>query len=55
MAIETRPGLSGFVASDPEQTTTVDGKSRLYFLAGQEKFRFEEDGSRSRLESSAVP
>lgn len=55
MAIETRPGLSGFVASDPEQTTTVDGKTRLYFLAGQEKVRFEEDGSRTKLDSEFVP
>lgn len=55
MTIETRPGVVGFVASDPELTATVNGDARLYFLAGQEHVRFEEDGSRTKLDSTFFP
>ena len=52
MAIHTQQSISGFVASQPQLTTTSKGDARLYFRFGQEHFRREEDGTFTQTETT---
>lgn len=52
MAIHTQQSISGFVATDPQLTTTSKGDPRLYLRFGQEHFRREEDGSFTQMDTS---
>ena len=50
MALHTQQSLSGFIASDPQQSVTANGDTRFYVRVGQPHFRREDDGSFSELE-----
>ena len=50
MAIHTQESVSGFIASDPQLSTTELGDSRFFARFGQERFRHEVDGSFTKLE-----
>jgi single-strand DNA-binding protein len=52
MALHTQQSVSGFIASDPQQSTTENGDARLYVRIGQPHFRRNEDGSFTELEPS---
>ena len=52
MAIQTQPAFSGFIASDPQLSTTESGDARLYMKVGKEHYRQEEDGSFTQLETT---
>ncbi|MGR0221575.1 single-stranded DNA-binding protein [Agromyces sp. ZXT2-6] len=52
MALHTQQSLSGFIASDPQQSITENGDTRFYVRIGQPHFRREDDGSFSELEPS---
>lgn len=52
MAIHTQQSISGFIATDPQLTTTENGDARFYARFGQENYRREEDGSFTKLEPS---
>ena len=50
MALHTQQSLSGFIASDPQQTVTENGDTRFYVRVGQPHFRHEYSGSFTALE-----
>ena len=50
MALHTQQSLSGFIASDPQQTVTENGDIRFYVRVGQPHFRHEYSGSFTALE-----
>ncbi|GAB3132730.1 single-stranded DNA-binding protein [Marisediminicola antarctica] len=52
MAFHTQPSLSGFIASDPQQSVTEHGDTRFYVRVGQAHFRREDDGGFTELEPS---
>ena len=52
MALHTQQSISGFIASEPQQSTTENGDTRLYVRIGQPHFRRNEDGSFTELEPS---
>ena len=52
MALHTQQSISGFIASEPQQTTTEKGDARLYVRIGQPHFRRREDGTFIELEPS---
>ncbi|MEN8602922.1 single-stranded DNA-binding protein [Microbacterium rhizosphaerae] len=50
MALHTQQSISGFIASDPQQTVTESGDTRLYVRIGQPTFRRNDDGTFTELE-----
>ena len=50
MAFHTQQSLSGFIASDPQQSVTENGDTRFYVRVGQPHFRHEYSGSFTALE-----
>lgn len=52
MALHTQQSISGFIATDPQRTTTENGDARLYVRIGQPHFRRNDDGSFTELEPS---
>ncbi|WP_104125978.1 single-stranded DNA-binding protein [Cryobacterium sp. Y57] len=50
MALHTQQSLSGFIASDPQQTVTENGDTRFHVRIGQPHFRHEYSGSFTALE-----
>ena len=52
MAFHTQQSLSGFIASDPQQSVTEHGDTRFYVRVGQPHFRREDDGGFTELEPS---
>ncbi|MTV26449.1 single-stranded DNA-binding protein [Nitriliruptoraceae bacterium ZYF776] len=52
MAIRTRQSLTGFIASEPQLTFTTQGAARLYAKIGQERFRRNDDGSFTQLDTT---
>lgn len=52
MALHTQQSISGFIASEPQQSTTEKGDTRLYVRIGQPHFRRNDDGSFTELEPS---
>lgn len=52
MSIQTRDAVAGFIATDPQLTTSESGRARFYARFGQEHFRKEDDGSFTKLETS---
>ncbi|GAA1953952.1 single-stranded DNA-binding protein [Agromyces allii] len=49
MALHTQQSISGFIATDPQQTVTERGETRFYARIGQPRFRREDDGSFTEL------
>ena len=52
MALHTQQSLSGFIASEPQQSVTENGDTRFYVRVGQPHFRREEGGDFTALEPS---
>ena len=52
MAFQTQQSLSGFIASDPQQSVTESGDIRFYVRVGQPHFRREDDGGFTELDPS---
>nr|BFF10397.1 hypothetical protein GCM10025699_17000 [Microbacterium flavescens] len=52
MALHTQQSISGFIATDPQRTTTENGDARLYVRIGRPHFRRNDDGSFTELEPS---
>ncbi len=52
MAIRTQESLSGFIATDPQLTSTERGEARFYARFGQENYRREETGEFTKLDPS---
>ena len=52
MTLHTQQSLSGFIASDPQQSVTENGETRFYVRVGQPHFRREDSGSFTVLEPS---
>ncbi|WP_104190457.1 single-stranded DNA-binding protein [Cryobacterium sp. Y82] len=50
MAFHTQQSLSGFIASEPQQSVTENGDTRFYVRIGQPHFRHEYSGSFTALE-----
>ena len=50
MALHTQQSLSGFIASDPQQSVTENGDVRFYVRVGQPHFRREHDGGFTELD-----
>ena len=50
MAFHTQQSLSGFIASEPQQSVTENGDTRFYVRVGQPHFRHENSGSFTALE-----
>ncbi|MDJ0378445.1 single-stranded DNA-binding protein [Cryobacterium sp. PH31-L1] len=50
MALHTQQSLSGFIASEPQQSVTENGDTRFYVRVGQPHFRHEYSGSFTALE-----
>ena len=50
MAVHTQQTLSGFIASDPQQSVTENGDTRFYVRVGQPHFHHEDSGSFTALE-----
>jgi single-stranded DNA-binding protein len=44
MTLNTQQSLSGFIASEPQQSMTEHGETRFYVRVGQPHFRREDDG-----------
>ncbi|TFD50473.1 single-stranded DNA-binding protein [Cryobacterium frigoriphilum] len=44
MTLHTQQSLSGFIASEPQQSITEHGETRFYARVGQPHFRREDDG-----------
>jgi single-strand DNA-binding protein len=44
MALHTQQSLSGFIASEPQQSVTESGDTRFYVRVGQPHFRREDGG-----------
>jgi single-strand DNA-binding protein len=51
MTLHTQQSLSGFIASEPQQSVTENGDTRFYVRVGQPHFR-REDGGFTPLEPS---
>jgi single-strand DNA-binding protein len=52
MTLHTQQSLSGFIASEPQQSVTENGDTRFYVRVGQPHFRREDDGGFTVLEPS---
>lgn len=52
MPLHTQQSLSGFIASEPQQSVTENGETRFYVRVGQPHFRREDNGSFTVLEPS---
>jgi len=52
MALHTQQSLSGFIASEPQQSVTENGDTRFYVRVGQPHFRREDNGGFSELDPS---
>jgi single-strand DNA-binding protein len=52
MALHTQQSLSGFIASEPQQSVTENGDTRFYVRVGQPHFHREDDGGFTELEPS---
>lgn len=52
MPLHTQQSISGFIASEPQQSITESGDIRLYVRIGQPHFRRNEDGTFTELEPS---
>ena len=50
MTFHAQQSLSGFIASEPQQSVTENGETRLYVRVGQAHFLREESGSFTVLE-----
>ncbi|TFD54299.1 single-stranded DNA-binding protein [Cryobacterium sp. Hh11] len=50
MALHTQHSLSGFIASDPQQSVTENGDTRFYARVGQPHFLREDSGRFTALE-----
>ena len=50
MTLHTQQSLSGFIASDPQQSFTENGDTRFYARIGQPHFRHEDSGDFRALE-----
>lgn len=50
MALHTQQSISGFIASEPQRSTTEAGDVRMYVRIGQPQFRRNDDGSFTELE-----
>jgi single-strand DNA-binding protein len=50
MALHVKQSLSGFIASDPQQSVTENGDVRFYVRVGQPHFRREDDGGFTELD-----
>ena len=50
MALYTQQSLSGFIASDPQQSITAKGDTRFYVRVGQSHFLREDSGNFTALE-----
>lgn len=50
MTINTKQSVTGFIATDPQLSTTEVGEARFFARFGQDNFRHEEDGSFTKLE-----
>jgi single-stranded DNA-binding protein len=50
MALHTQQSLSGFIASEPQQSITESGDTRFYVRVGQPHFRREDGGGFTELE-----
>jgi len=50
MPLQTQQSLSGFIASEPQQSVTENGETRFYVRIGQPHFRREDNGSFTALE-----
>lgn len=50
MALHTQQSISGFIASEPQRSTTEAGDVRMYVRIGQPQYRRNEDGSFTELE-----
>ena len=49
MALHTQQSVSGFIATEPQQSVTERGETRFYARIGQPQFRREDDGSFTEL------
>lgn len=49
MALHTQQSLSGFIASEPQQSVTESGDTRFYVRIGQPHFRREDGGGFTEL------
>ncbi len=50
MTLHTQQSLSGFIASEPQQSVTENGDTRFYVRVGQPHFRHEYSGDFTALE-----
>ncbi len=50
MALHTQQSLSGFIASEPQQSVTESGDTRFYVRVGQPHFRRDDGGGFTELE-----
>ena len=50
MALHTQQSLSGFIASEPQQSVTESGDTRFYVRVGQPHFHRKEGGGFTELE-----
>ncbi|WP_105037045.1 single-stranded DNA-binding protein [Cryobacterium aureum] len=50
MTLHTQQSLSGFIASDPQQSLTENGDTRFYSRIGQPHFLREDNGNFTALE-----
>jgi single-strand DNA-binding protein len=50
MTFHTQQSLSGFIASEPQQSVTENGDARFYVRVGQPHFRREDGGGFTELE-----
>ena len=49
MALHTQQSVSGFIATEPQQSVTERGETRFYARIGQPQFRREDDGTFTEL------
>jgi single-strand DNA-binding protein len=49
MTLHTQQSLSGFIASEPQQSVTENGDTRFYVRVGQPHFRREDGGDFTEL------
>lgn len=52
MALQTQQSLSGFIASEPQQSVTGTGDTRFYVRIGQPHFSREDSGGFTELDPS---
>ena len=50
MTLHTQQSLSGFIASEPQQSLTENGDTRFYVRVGQPHFRRDDGGGFTELE-----